>query len=75
MNTGELRNTYPLWYLLSPEGRGNLATYQWQHFGVQLSIPSYPSRPIEVHTKLEELQEIDRIMRQKPHYSERRWHE
>lgn len=51
MEVRNIRNKYPLWYLLSPENRGRLATFQWEKFGVEIVIPPYPYSDIEVHTK------------------------
>lgn len=68
MNKGESkeRQTFPLWYLLSPEDRGKLAAYQWENFGVRIAIPEYPHDTIRQETKLEDVQEIDKLMREKP---------
>ena len=59
------RRLIPLWYLLSPESRGKLATYQYTHFGTQLVIPSFPFADIEVYTK-RGFRAIDRFMRETP---------
>jgi len=63
----EVRKKFPLWYLLSPQARGKLAAYQWEHFGVQLVIPPFPYAEIEVYTK-RGFWALDRLMRETPNY-------
>lgn len=64
----EVRRKYPLFYLLSPENRGKLATYQWEHFGVPLVIPEYPYAEIEVYTKRSSYVVPARFMTETPNY-------
>jgi hypothetical protein len=50
----------PVWYCISPECQEALRAYQWRHHRRKLTLPSYLP-------ELETLDEIDRLMREKPH--------
>jgi len=56
-----------LWQILSPENRDKLAKFYEEKFGKPFLPPERHNRDIELDTKLEDLQEIDKFMRQKPH--------
>ena len=58
---------WPLFWCISQEARVALMKYQWEHFGLRLNIPPEPFTPVSFSTQLESLEEIDRMMRQKPH--------
>ena len=56
-----------LWQILSPENRDKLAKFYEEKYGKPFLPPGRHDRDIELDTKLEDLQEIDKLMRQKPH--------
>jgi len=55
-----------LWQILSPENRDKLAKFYEEKYGKPFLPPGRHDRDIELDTKLESLEEIDKIMRQKP---------
>lgn len=56
-----------LWQILKPEDKLKLAGLYQRLAGFEFLPPgSGPARAIECEPKLESLEEIDRIMRQKP---------
>jgi len=57
----------PLWYCqgLTYETRERLQDYQWFHYQEEL-IPPEEARLVLLHTIIEPVEEIDKIMRQKP---------
>ena len=61
----ENENKFPLWHLLSPANRSKLANYQWEQYGVRIAIPNTPTE-VSIQTKIEDIEEIDKFMRQKP---------
>ena len=58
-----------VWFLLTEERQELLRRYQWQWFRARLIPP--PDSPGKVNTQLEDITEIDYIMRQPPHPSRR----
>jgi len=56
-----------LWQILSPENRNKLADFYEEKFGRAFIPPGRHGKDIELKTKLEDLNEIDKLMRQKPH--------
>jgi len=56
-----------LWDCLSIESKRNLARYSRKHLGVFFRPPGSKKQTIEIQGKLESVQEIDKLMRQKPH--------
>jgi len=61
-----------LWQILSPENRNKLAKFYEEEFGQPFLAPGRHDRDIKLDTKLESLEEIDKIMR-KP--GRGAWHE
>ena len=57
--------------LLSEQGREKWAQLWLKHMGKEWCPESKPGRGIECETKLEDLEEIDRLMRQKPNPTRR----
>lgn len=55
-----------LWQILSLENRNKLAEFYEEKFGKPFLPPGRHERAIELDTKLEDLEEIDKLMRQKP---------
>ena len=55
-----------LWQSLSPENRNKLAQFYEEEFGQPFLAPGRHDRDIKLDTKLESLEEIDKLMRQKP---------
>ena len=57
----------PLWYCqgLTDQTRERLRDYQWLHYN-ELVEPPEAARLVTLHTSIESLSEIDKIMRQKP---------
>ena len=58
--------TMELWFSLSEENKSKLARYYEQHFGMKLVPPGREKRAIQCEVKIEDLEEIDRIMRKVP---------
>jgi len=56
-----------LWELLSERGKANWAELYKQLTGRKWEEPSSDKRAIQCEPKLESLEEIDKLMRQKPH--------
>lgn len=56
----------PLWYTLKEEDRRKLTEFYKEQFGTEFMPPDRDGRIIRLATKLEDLEEIDRRMRQKP---------
>lgn len=56
------RTTWPLWECLQLESLVKLIQYQWDNYGLKLELL------IDIYREMESLEEIDRLMRQKPHY-------
>ena len=56
------RTTWPLWDCISPESLVALIKFQWENYGLKLTLLT------DAFRELESLKEIDRIMRQRPHY-------
>jgi len=61
-----------LWQSLSPENRNKLAEFYEKKFGKLFLAPGRHDRDIKLETKLEDLEEIDKIMRQVPNPTERK---
>ena len=55
----------PLFWRLTPEKQAKLMQYYWDNFGLRLEIPPEPK---DIKTNIEDVEEIDKIMRGKPHY-------
>jgi len=61
-----------LWQILSPENRNKLAQFYEEKYGKPFLPPGRHDRDIELDTKLESPEEIDKLMR-KP--GRGAWHE
>lgn len=55
-----------LWQILKPEDKLKLATLYWVLAGFEFIPPGTEVCAVKCETKLESLEEIDKIMRQKP---------
>lgn len=55
-----------MWNGLSIESKRNLARYSRRHLGIFFIPPGIKKQAVEVQGKLESLEEIDKLMRQKP---------
>jgi len=55
-----------LWDGLSIQSKRNLARYSKKHLGIFFRPPGSKKQAIKVQGKLEDLEEIDKFMRQKP---------
>lgn len=55
-----------LWQILKPEQKLEWARFYKELADREFIPPDMPSQPIQCETKLEGLEEIDRLMRQKP---------
>lgn len=58
------RTTWPLWECLSPGALVLLIQFQWDNYGEKLDLLFWR----DAYREVESLEEIDRLMRQKPHY-------
>ena len=56
-------DTQPLWERLSSDSLIKLIRYQWQNYGLKLDIIAT--------VKVEDIDEIDRLIRQAPHRQRR----
>ncbi len=58
----------PLFWILKPEDQVKLMKYQWDNYGEKLDIPTPPgtSRGVCLAAETENIDEIDRLMRQAP---------
>jgi len=54
------------WQILSIDNRNRLAEFYEEKFGKAFIPPGRHDKDIEVKTKLEDIEEIDRLMRQRP---------
>jgi len=59
--------TWPLWQCLSGEALVSLIQYQWKTYGLKLELLSDAFREVESR------EEINQLMRQKPHPKGGRW--
>jgi len=59
---------WPLFWCLTTETQAKLMQYQWDNYGEILNIPTpaQTSKGVWQSVQLENLEEIDRIMRQAP---------
>lgn len=57
-----------LWYCLKPEVQEGLARLYKKLSGQDFSPPREDARPFTVAGKMENLEEIDKIMRRAPHH-------
>ena len=55
--------TWPLWQCLKPEDLVKLIQLQWELYGTKLEL--LEKTPL---SEIESLEEIEQLMRQKPHY-------
>jgi hypothetical protein len=55
-----------LWKMLSKENQDLLITRYSEWFGIEFIPPGTDTRGIQLDTKIESLEEIDKLMRQKP---------
>lgn len=62
-----MRTTWPLWECLSPASLVSLILYQWNNYGQRLDFL------IDHFKELESREEIDHLMRQRPHPKGRGW--
>ena len=56
-----------LWDSLSIQNKRKLARFSRKKLGVFFRPPGSKKKAIEVEPKIESLEEIDKLMRQKPH--------
>lgn len=59
--------TWPLWQCISRESLAKLIIYQWDHYGLKLDLLT------DMYRDVESLDEIDRLMRQRPRYRGKVW--
>ena len=59
--------TWPLWQCLPDKAVVDLILYQWKHYGLKLDLLT------DIYRDLESLEEIDRLMRQRPRYLSKAW--
>lgn len=64
------RATWPLFWCLSAKARTELEHHYEAKYGHPLEMPSLPSN-IRIDAAVESVEEIDRLMRQKPHHPRR----
>jgi len=62
-----MRSKWPLFWSLEPAAQAKLIQYQWDNYNENIAIPA----PLEIPQEdwpieMESLEEIDRLMRQKP---------
>ncbi|MBA7586842.1 hypothetical protein ES708_28848 [subsurface metagenome] len=62
----DARFKYPLWWCLPVAAQAALMQWQWDNYGLHLSFPPRPGE-IYVPPHVESVEEIDWLMRQKPH--------
>lgn len=65
------RATWPLWQCISPEKQAQFIQDVWDKYGIDLLKDYKPGAPITHPGKfgnIENPEEIDRLMRQKPQY-------
>ena len=55
-----------LWQILTPENKVKLASLYQELAGFEFIPPESSRPPVKYETKLESIEEIDKIMRQKP---------
>lgn len=62
----------PVFWLISVEAQAALMQSQWDQFGTKMNIPPRLPKPqIEFDPEAEELEKIDKIMRQPPKHQMR----
>ncbi|MBA7466135.1 hypothetical protein ES707_01310 [subsurface metagenome] len=62
---------FTIWQILKPEDKLKWARFYKELDGFEFIPPNSPSQTIQCETKLERLEEIDRLMRQKPNPTRR----
>lgn len=62
---GEVMETWPLWQCLSVKALADLIQLQWKLYNLKLDLL------IDGYKEVEDVDEIDRLMRQKPRYVRR----
>lgn len=65
-----MRTTWSLFWCISAQSQAKLMQYHWDNYGFRLEIPSLPG-DFHYDTELEPLEELERLMRQKPHHPKR----
>jgi len=58
-----------LWQILKPEDKLKLGNLYRVLAGFEFTPPDNRDRPVKCETKLEPIEEIDKLIRQRPHYS------
>lgn len=62
------RATWPLWKCISPEKQAQFIQDVWDKYHIDLLKDDKPSASVTYSGKIESLEEISQIMRQKPVY-------
>ncbi len=62
------KNEWPLGELISTESLVSLMKYQWETYGTKLDIVIEQRNPVEVETEIEPVEEIDKLIRERPRY-------
>jgi len=61
------RNTWPLWECIPAQALAKLALFQWNKYGLKLDLL------VDAFRDVEGIEEIDRLMRDKPQYKGKVW--
>lgn len=62
----------PIWYCVSRDTQRKLALFQYENFGIVLVPPRHKFQPLKTDFKLENSEEISRLMRRRPKPHNRR---
>ena len=68
-----MRMQTPIYWLIlwqNPQAIQDLDDYQRKNWGTHIDIPSDPfeKMPVSLHGQIENIEQIDRSMRRRPHY-------
>lgn len=71
---GDMNETWPLWQIVKAKSVGDLVNLQWSLYGTKLDLTTKPPQQlVSVIGDVEELEEIDKLIKEKPVYGGKGW--
>ena len=64
-----MNSPWKIWQCISDKARAKLEQYQWEHYGLKLEMLNSPvpsTGDVVVPVQVEDIEEIDRLMRMPP---------
>ena len=65
--------TWPLWQCIKAESQAQFIEDVWEKFGIDLLKEDKPTAFITYSGKIEGIEEIDKLIREKPRYKGKVW--